>query len=684
MSAAWGSADLAAPDPILERLAAASLANLSYDEFVKLWERITTVRLETITAPAEGSLRCAQLRKLDEDGVLESFVRAWTRLHPRPRPEEQEAVTRYFGNIAADLSRWNDADSAAKQAALTSRDAFLNDNDMFELFRTFFPRVCCIVGKTEVTVGGLPEVRTIGGTGCLVAHDLVLTSWHVIEPLLNAADGMPRAGAHGHFAVFFDHIRKEILPDHKIDYPGVKRVSPAEEWYAGGSRRAESPVDFGTDFDFALIRLDMPIGLAARNGRFGEPRGWIRIPGVETIALPQRDAALVCPQHPGGLGRGFAFGRALQLYESSDSRLAYSLSSAEGSSGSPVLSVRGDLVALHEAEGKGAGPRDPPPNDHNRGVLLKAFAALANLRIGVQEQEPKEIVGLWAIRTATDPRHPLLGRGALLKWIDEQIAATPTSELVYAVTGKKKTGKSFSTDILRTRLQSLPDRVLVFRPTASDATDAPNRDSLLLPERPDVLLAALAGVLGLDASTIPKPPPEFQFRSTGQGAGIAEDLKLNDWASSSLTGWLVKAMDAANVEASRRLWIVLDLPPLTPFGPWMQSFLKSMSDLAAGNIRFRIFRWIYLDYDPVFLGQIRHRHEKLSPLDDILREDVREFLERMFAATGGGPPVAEQVDDYVDFVETMKGVGESQFWTFTSRVLTNKISRRLALAEALA
>jgi hypothetical protein len=115
MSAAWGSADLAAPDPILERLAAASLANLSYDEFVKLWERITTVRLETITAPAEGSLRCAQLRKLDEDGVLESFVRAWTRLHPRPRPEEQEAVTRYFGNIAADLSRWNDADSAAKQ-----------------------------------------------------------------------------------------------------------------------------------------------------------------------------------------------------------------------------------------------------------------------------------------------------------------------------------------------------------------------------------------------------------------------------------------------------------------------------------------------------------------------------------------------------------------------------------------
>jgi hypothetical protein len=116
----------------------------------------------------------------------------------------------------------------------------------------------------------------------------------------------------------------------------------------------------------------------------------------------------------------------------------------------------------------------------------------------------------------------------------------------------------------------------------------------------------------------------------------------------------------------------------------MQSFLKSMSDLAAGNIRFRIFRWIYLDYDPVFLGQIRHRHEKLSPLDDILREDVREFLERMFAATGGGPPVAEQVDDYVDFVETMKGVGESQFWTFTSRVLTNKISRRLALAEALA
>ncbi|WP_192180304.1 trypsin-like serine peptidase [Mesorhizobium amorphae] len=668
------------PDEILSNLADVSVYCLSRYDFAKLWDRATTTRLETIEVTTDDpkAQRLAQLRALKDSGALSDFVRAWIATRGDPAPQEREAIKLYVGSVSIDLSRWENADPAKKQAALEERDAFLNTNDIFEILRTDFPRVCCIVGKAQRVVGGLPVPTEVGGTGFLVAPDVVLTNWHVVEPLLDD-QGKQRAGSHTEFAVFFDHIRKEKIPRHDENWGDTTRVPPAEGWYLGGSPKSKALTDFATAFDFALIQLATPIGKAARNGRFGEPRGWIRIPEAGFIGPPAKDTGLLCPQHPGGMGRVFAFGRALQLYDGSDNRLAYSLSSEKGSSGSPVLSAKGALVALHEADGLGAGPQDPDPAEHNRGILLSAFAAMARDHLHDATNDPPPVTGLWAVRTPTETRHPLLGRKMLLDWIEGQIAADPTTLPIHVITGGPRTGKSFSIDVLRTRLETLPDIVLAFAPTSltPEGQGSADRSTLLLPERPDALLAEIANALSLPTETIPRPPPEVQKRSTELGPGDAEDRKLNDWASTSLTKWLAETMQTEKTDLKRRLWIVLDVPPGTPFGPGMQSFLKSMVPAADGDHQFDIFRWIYINYTPVFLGSAVPV-EKLTPKDDIKIDDLKDFLGKMFTALGKRIPEDAEIEESFDYIDAMKGSSEELFWGMVRVALKTKIDRHFA------
>src|SRR6185436_17341377 len=108
-------------------------------------------------------------------------------------------------------------------------------------------RVCKIVVD-------LPEGQ-VKGSGFLIGQDTVLTSHHVIEKLLAAADD----DSHRRLSVQFDSVGSWLPP---------KTVKVAQKWYVDGSeahpseKAGKAPLDFTTanaqDFDkyldYAVIR----------------------------------------------------------------------------------------------------------------------------------------------------------------------------------------------------------------------------------------------------------------------------------------------------------------------------------------------------------------------------------------------------------------------------------------------
>lgn len=676
-------------DECLEQLAKACAEHLTLREFTKFWSRATTTHHDTVGASSANvhAQRSAQIRHLHTSGELSKFIQAWVDGIDDPDPELYAAVGRYKGYISLDVSRWGNApaDQAKKQAILAELDAFMQTDDLLKVLRVDFPRVCCITGTAMPLQDGLPVRKPVGGTGFLVGPNTVLTNWHVIAPLLDDA-GNQRPGSDAEFAIYFDHERKERITDHTQEVDGTVRVAPANDWFVTGSPKSNGAAQLDLTLDYALVKLATPIGRAARNRMFGPPRGWLSIPPAAAIGLPAKDTRLICPQHPDRFGRVVDFGRAISRYEAAGSRLAYALSSTNGSSGSPVLSTSGQLVALHEADGAGAGPNDPPPDEHNRGVLLAAFADSARQHLTDVDAQPSAVTGLWAVRRR-NALLPLVGRGKFLKWIDDQTSPQPAHPPVYVARGDGKTGKSFSIDILRTRLETTADTVLAFAPTGEVTgalSSTARADMLVLPERPDFLLVEVAKALGLDEATIaaiPPPPPDTLVRPTDLGGGVVNDLKPNDWASKNLTKWLEDAMRGKSLSAARRLWVSLEIPPNTPFGPAMQSFLKSWTQRVADDHPFARFRWLFIDYEPVFIDPGKKIVDDLIPSQQITVEDIKTCIGNAYVAAGRGQPADDFLDASADFLPLAQRFAGSNFWEAVVLAVLPNIKRHFPAGQ---
>jgi hypothetical protein len=183
------------------------------------------------------------------------------------------------------------------------------------------------------------------GTGWLVAPDLILTNYHVIESLKNgsgdAKDMMCR----------FDYFGKT----------GEKEVtcSLASGWevnsckYAVSDTEADASEATDDELDYAVVRLGRMVGdELLDDGR--AKRGWIRVSATPPI-VQQKDILLI-PQHPDGRTLELAFGQALE-FNSAGTRLHHDASTEPGSSGSPCLTMSLLPFALHHASGPGRALR---------------------------------------------------------------------------------------------------------------------------------------------------------------------------------------------------------------------------------------------------------------------------------------------------------------------------------------
>lgn len=181
------------------------------------------------------------------------------------------------------------------------------------------------------------------GTGFLIAEDLVITNHHVIESA-ETADG------------------SEFQFHYQLGRHGKELAVQTARRLKGGLFHT-SPVDAnnanGEALDYSVIQLaDIPKGIAPLK--------------LSPAAAVKNGERVTIIQHPGGSYKKISLQN--NFIEYADQYVAqYTTSTEAGSSGSPVINDRFEVVALHHAGGELTEPATKRRYVRNEGVRISAI-----------------------------------------------------------------------------------------------------------------------------------------------------------------------------------------------------------------------------------------------------------------------------------------------------------------------
>jgi len=178
------------------------------------------------------------------------------------------------------------------------------------------------------------------GTGWLVANDLLLTNWHVVRRVL-AGERQPND-----VTCRFDYATSSTGTN-----PGVT-CGLAAKWCEAYSEASkvelgtgpEEPTD--TQLDYALLRLAQPMGTTAGTNAAGGPRGFVAT--KKSTPSPADKSIVFVVQHALGNPVKMSIGVSRGPNPNS-TRVLHDANTEHGSSGSPCLNAKLELVALHNA-----------------------------------------------------------------------------------------------------------------------------------------------------------------------------------------------------------------------------------------------------------------------------------------------------------------------------------------------
>ncbi|WP_375490861.1 effector-associated domain EAD1-containing protein [uncultured Nostoc sp.] len=216
-------------------------------------------------------------------------------------------------------------------------NSFLNVNTWRETLGKLEPQVC----RIEITKKN--NYRSFG-TGFLIAPNVVITNYHVIEPVL-LQEATPN-----NVILRFDYKQVEG----KIINQGTEYRLMADEWLIDQSlylSDKENRLPTPDELDYALLRLDGVPGKEAI-GTKADPsspeRGWIKLTPEIYEFVP--DTPLFILQHPQGepLKLGFDTESIIGINENGTT-VKYKTNTEHGSSGSPCFDINWKLVALHHS-----------------------------------------------------------------------------------------------------------------------------------------------------------------------------------------------------------------------------------------------------------------------------------------------------------------------------------------------
>ena len=213
-------------------------------------------------------------------------------------------------------------------------------NEVSERFGRILSSIC------SVQTGGNPL-----GTGFLVGPDTVLTNYHVVERIIDAAGQFIKPTT-----CVFDYLK---LPDGAVQLGTPFQVVRCLEWSAYGpaeiTDHINDPMPTEDQLDYALLRLNQPVGEMQPPGRVLQRRGWIDLwdtpwdsqpPPAEGAIVLAKDNRVIVIQHPLGAPQVYA-ARKFIGDNALHTRMRYEYMTAAGSSGSPCLTEEYKLFALH-------------------------------------------------------------------------------------------------------------------------------------------------------------------------------------------------------------------------------------------------------------------------------------------------------------------------------------------------
>jgi len=193
--------------------------------------------------------------------------------------------------------------------------------------------------RTQICRIELPVNQAVG-TGWLVGNDLLLTNWHVVRRVL-AGDKQP-----AEIVCRFDYATSSAGTN-----TGVT-CGLATKWCEDFSPASSIELGTGQDeptteqLDYALLRLSKPMGTTNGTNAAGGPRGFIAT--KRGTASPAANDVVIVLQHPLGDPLKMAIGVGKGANPNA-TRVLHDANTESGSSGSPCLNAKLELVALHNA-----------------------------------------------------------------------------------------------------------------------------------------------------------------------------------------------------------------------------------------------------------------------------------------------------------------------------------------------
>ncbi|WP_414581386.1 effector-associated domain EAD1-containing protein [Scytonema sp. PCC 10023] len=258
----------------------------------------------------------------------------------------------------------------ALEKIIKKTNSFLDVNTWREKLGTIEAQVC----RIEITNNNNTKEF---GTGFLIAANVVITNYHVIE---SVDSGQANAS---NLILRFDYKQ---LADGKIINKGTEYRLVESDWLVDKSPYAKNTLPTPDELDYALLRVDGVPGEEAI-GKNSDPnapqRGWISLPTEPYDFLPETPLLIV--QHPKAEPLKLAFDTdAIIGINENGTTVKYKTNTEPGSSGSPCFDINWNLVALHHS-----GDPDWRNPTYNAGTPFSAICSrlerqglLADLRSG--------------------------------------------------------------------------------------------------------------------------------------------------------------------------------------------------------------------------------------------------------------------------------------------------------------
>lgn len=236
------------------------------------------------------------------------------------------------------------------------------------------------------------------GTGFLIGNETVITNYHVVQSVIEQKPGANHAGV----SLLFDY---HTGPDGSTITSGTeyKLIDDPSRWLVDSSKydpkdlqvRSVSEnlaVDRADDcLDYAILRVSGSPGtkrLGVKPTASGEVRGHLTLPPNANQSFASdfdpNSSAVFIFQHPSKEPLRLDWEKpAILGVNGNRTRALYKINTQHGSSGSPCLNAKLDLIALHHAGGK-----DWPADIgylYNQGIPIGRIRALLEKRNKLSE-----------------------------------------------------------------------------------------------------------------------------------------------------------------------------------------------------------------------------------------------------------------------------------------------------------